>query len=81
MKTKYLAYDLTDMTYSITDNSELIEGILRFPNEDLIVANVTDWTSEELEYFSNISYSEQINMVQRQEDFDEIKMNLERNPL
>ena len=79
MKKQYLIYNFGDATYSVTDNEDFVSHL--YPNEDIGVIDVSDWEPEELENFRSYPYELQAKIVEDNELIDEIKINLERNPL
>ena len=79
MKKQYLIYNFGDATFSVTDNEEFVRHL--FPHEDIGVVDVTHWDDDDVTHFRSQPRAVQVKIVEDQEIIDEIKLNLERNPL
>lgn len=74
--TQYIVYDLYSGNYTMSENVRYI-----FPDEDVIVADISHWTKEDLADFESKHYGDQIGQLEGIELVDEIRQELARRPL
>jgi hypothetical protein len=76
---KYLIYNFGDATFSVTDNEAFVRHL--FPHEDIGVIDISHWGEGGVEHFRSQPHKVQVRIVEDNELYDEIKLELERNPL
>jgi hypothetical protein len=72
----FITYDLITGGYTIGEVPRYV-----FPNEDVIVADISHWTKEDFVDFENKHTGDQIGQLEGIELIDGIKAELTRRPL